>query len=139
MQLSKELAVSYRYMLHRLRVGCGNSLEALKGEVEMDACYLGRKEAGSTRTNNPRRAPVASRPSWGCVSDRAGSGLSLSILKTRKLFTAIYKFNPPPFTLMTIEGIKVSGGSSCKTVNHSAKEFVNGMAHTNGLNRYGQF
>ena len=42
LQLSKEIGVQQRtawYMLHRLRLACGSNLEALSGEVEMDA-YL---------------------------------------------------------------------------------------------------
>ena len=48
MQLSKELGVQQRtawYMLHRLRLACGSGSEALHGEVEMDATYIGGKES----------------------------------------------------------------------------------------------
>ena len=47
LQLSKGLDVSQPtawYMLHRLRLACGDNMEALKGVVEMDATYLGGKE-----------------------------------------------------------------------------------------------
>lgn len=47
LQLRHELKVSYEtawYMLHRLRVACGDNLEALHGEVEIDATYISGKK-----------------------------------------------------------------------------------------------
>ena len=46
-QLSQELGVQQRtawYMLHRLRLACGNNLQALSGTVEIDETYLGGEE-----------------------------------------------------------------------------------------------
>lgn len=48
LQLSKELKVSYPtawYMLHRLRVACGDKWEALSGIVEIDETYIGGLES----------------------------------------------------------------------------------------------
>lgn len=48
LQLSKELDVTQTtawYMLHRLRLACGDNLEVLEGAVEIDACYLGGLES----------------------------------------------------------------------------------------------
>ena len=66
MQLSKELSVSYPtawYMLHRLRMACGDNLEALSGEIEMDATYLGglEKNKHSSKKLKAGRGTVGSR------------------------------------------------------------------------------
>ncbi len=81
LQLKYELKVSYPtawYMLHRLRIMCGTDLEALRGEVEMDATYLGGLEKNKHSSDK----------------------------------------------------LKAGRGTVGK---QSAKEYVNGMAHTNGI------
>ena len=48
LQLSKELDVTQKtawYMLHRLRLGAGSDLVALKSEVEVDETYIGGRES----------------------------------------------------------------------------------------------
>ena len=52
-QFSKEASVSYPaewYMLHRLRLGCGEKMETLRGTLEADETYLGGKE-GNKHSN----------------------------------------------------------------------------------------
>ncbi len=47
LQLSKEIGVQQRtawYMLHRLRLVCGEDIQALSGHIEIDETYLGGKE-----------------------------------------------------------------------------------------------
>ena len=47
LQLSKELSVHQAtawYMLHRLRVACGDDMESLRGIVEIDETYIGGLE-----------------------------------------------------------------------------------------------
>ena len=47
MQLSKEIDVSYPtawYLLHRLRLACGSTMEALRETGEVNEVYLGGKE-----------------------------------------------------------------------------------------------
>ena len=63
LQLSKEIGVQQRtawYMLHRLRLACGGNLEALSGEIEMDATYIGGLERNKQRW--PRK--IGQRYKW---------------------------------------------------------------------------
>ena len=67
MQLSKEIDVHYStawYMLHRLRLACGDDMEALQGEVEMDATYLGGREMNkhAHKKLNAGRGAVGEQP-----------------------------------------------------------------------------
>ena len=75
MQLSKELAVSYPtawYMLHRLRLACGDNLKALEGEIEIDACYLGGLESNkhAHKRLDSGRGTVGKQAGFG--DERAG-------------------------------------------------------------------
>lgn len=53
MQLSKEINIHYSaawYMLHRLRLACGNAMEVLQGVVEIEAAAGARGEPAADET-----------------------------------------------------------------------------------------
>ena len=143
MQLSKELSVSYPtswYMLHRLRLACGDDLEALRGTVEIDACYLGgaeknkhaAKKLKSGRGTVGKQAVLGLRERQGRVKTLPIKGEDQQILRN-----AIHEHVEPGSILYTDNhgGYKGIGGVfyGHESVNHSAREYVNGMAHTNGI------
>ncbi len=146
MQLSKELSVSYPtawYMLHRLRLACGGGMEALQGEVEMDATYIGgkRKNMSNTRRKALRdtgRGTVGKQP---VVGMRQRGGLTRAVVVDTENSdtvlgrvhdnveegTTIYSDEATAYNVLRKNGYKH------KKVNHSAREYVNGTAHTNGI------
>ncbi len=142
LQLSKELDISQKaawYMLHRLRLACGEKMAALSGEVEMDATYLGGKE-----TNKHEHKKL--KAGRGVVGKQAVIGMRSRDGEVRA--KAVESENAMAVLGMAMENIEE--GSTIYTdeasayqrlgdyyphekVKHSAKEFVNGMASTNGI------
>lgn len=142
LQLSKELSITQKtawYMLHRLRLMCGSKMEALHGEVEVDETYLGGKEANkhAGKKLHRGRGAVGKQAVLG-LRERTGRVQAMPIQQTDKntIQGEIGSRVAPGSTVYTDEHRAYLGlGEEYrhKSVNHSAKEFVNAMAHTNGI------
>ena len=141
-QLSKELSVSQTtawYMLHRLRLACGQRMEALKGEVEVDETYLGglEKNRHESKKQKPGGGAKGKVPVLG-MKERDGRVKAMVIEdgKGHTLKKAVRENVEPGSTLYTDENrgyVYLRNEYKHKSVRHSAKEFVNEMAHTNGI------
>ena len=145
MQLSKELDVSYPtawYMLHRLRLGCGGGMQALRGTVEVDETYIGGKEANKHEHKKLKqgRGAVGKQAIVG-VRERGGKVRAVPVESTdaktlvpfvedrveqgSKVYTDEARAYDPLATLINrFEHDKVS---------HSKGEYVRGDVHTNGI------
>ncbi|MCY3803859.1 MAG: IS1595 family transposase [Gammaproteobacteria bacterium] len=143
MQLSKELGVQYRtawYMLHRVREACSSGDFKLDRIVEVDETYIGGKERNKHNNKKTKagRGAVGKQAVIGART-RGGSVKAKAIRTTdgETLKGFVHGNVEPGSTVFTDDhrGYHGLGGVlyNHESVKHSAKEYVNGMIHTNGI------
>ena len=164
MQLSKEVSVAYPtawYMLYRLRLACGFRMEALRGTVEVDKCYLGglEKNKHTSKKKGPRRSTAGGAEKQAVIGlrERGGRVKAMPIKTDKKTLHGIAHSHvmsglticaddSPSHNGVANRHLTVNHSAPASinrrtmgvanrhlTVNHSTKERVNGMAHTNAI------
>ncbi|MCX6249580.1 MAG: IS1595 family transposase [Bacteroidetes bacterium] len=145
-QLAKDIGTTQKtawFMLHRLRYAFDhpNFKKELTGHVEADETYIGgegknkhkdKKQAGTQGRSLKDKTPV-----FGLM-ERGGNIITQVVPDTKRetLQTIIFDNVQADSTISTDEWNAYNGLSKKYEhliVNHSAKEYVNGMAHTNDL------
>ena len=131
LQLSKELSVQQRtawYILHRLRVACGSDMEALRGTVEVDEVYLGGREDNKHESKKAHGGHFQEKQIVLGMRERGGRTVAMPIEHADKptLHSAVHAHVRPGSTICTDENPSYNGvAHRHRTVNHSAKEYVN--------------
>lgn len=144
LQLSKELACTYRaawFLAHRLRAACEVFGPLLDGVVEADETFIGGRETNRhARHKRGGRGAQGKAPVLGLRERASGRVVAVALphVGASALAPALRAHVSPGATLVTDEwaGYRRVGADYFlrhRAVNHSAKQFVDGMAHTNGI------
>ena len=143
LQLSKELGITQKsawFVLQRLREGCQQKNFKLSNIVEIDETYIGGKEKNKRsykqlkagRGGVGKAAVIGAKQRKGVVKAKVIKNTDSGTLKN-----FIRNTVEPGSTVFTEEhkGYHNLGVLRYQhgTVKHSAKEYVNGRAHTNGI------
>jgi transposase-like protein len=145
LQLAKEIGVTQKsawFMLQRLREACGDSddIDKLRGDIEIDECFVGGKEANK----HERKKLHAGRGAVGKVAvlgmRERGGRTRAQVIDQRTIETiqgAIHAGVEVGSQLYTDEHVAYTDLDGLffrhETVNHGAGEYARGEAHTNSI------
>lgn len=148
-QLAKDISVTQKsawFLLHRLRYAFDHpNFKAVVGNVvEIDECGVGGQsyyKHSNKKTKNEDGGTVSNKACVIGLRERGGNIKAIHVPDRTKetLLPIVYDNVAPDAIIMTDDYSAyndLAKDFEHYTVNHSAKEFVNHMAHTNGIENF---
>ena len=144
MKLHRDLGITQKsawHMAHRIRETLATHQSRFAGSVEVDETYIGGKERNKHYTKKLRagRGPVGKTAVVG-VKARETNQVKAQVVESTDAPTLqgfVRQHTEPTTIVYTDEAAAYNGLPRFhEAVKHSAKEYVNGQAHTNGIESF---